>query len=348
MHLYRLNQPGSPPPLASAGRYVPHPAPAPLLELPPQTAPSVVTIGSFDGVHLGHQALIRKVVQAARQQGMQSVLLTFDPHPQAVLSPNPPALLTSLAQRLALFDGLGLDLVGMIPFSKEMAGWPPETFLQAYLFDRFEVGALWVGYDFAFGKGRAGNPQMLRGVAQQKGFGVEVVEAVKSQDGEIISSTRIRQLLAQAQFDQARALLGHSYSIERRVVTGAGKGRQLGFPTLNLNPEGVLPLPYGVFAFWARVIAAPLGESQKGFPGEWVPAVGNYGLRPTVTQDMTPVLEVHLLEGHPDWYDHVVEVVPMRQMRGEKRFESLEALKTQVHRDMDEARRWLLEAPTPG
>ncbi|MDH4225431.1 MAG: bifunctional riboflavin kinase/FAD synthetase [Deltaproteobacteria bacterium] len=302
----------------------------------PQRSPqngSVVTIGSFDGVHLGHQALIRHVVSQAQRRLFSSDLVTFDPHPQTVLRGHRMPVLTCLEARLRLFRGLGLDRVALIPFTRDLAAMAPEAFVREYLLTRFHVRKVVIGYDFAFGHSRQGSAAIMAGMGRQYGFEVEVFPQVKLGDSEI-SSTRIRQALAGADFDAAQAMLGRPFSVLAPVVRGDGRGRELGVPTLNQVPLEPLALATGVYA------------GRGILDGKSYPAVLNYGVRPTVG-GRHRVLETHLFGFEGDGVGRWAEITPLLKLREEQKFPSLEALKAQILTDMERAMEWLNNRPSP-
>jgi riboflavin kinase/FMN adenylyltransferase len=293
----------------------------------PAALHAVVTIGNFDGVHVGHQALIQRVVEEARVLHAAGVLLTFQPHPQTVLRNTPVAVIGSLPLRLRLFERLGLDMACIIPFSAEFAAKTAREFVDEYLFNQFRVKKLIIGYDFGFGRNREGSAEMLLQVSRQHGFMFEVFPAV-ALDGQTVSSRLIREILGRCDFAQAARLLGRPYSILEPVATGQQRGRTLGFPTANQVPGDPLPIPFGVYAVQAQV-----GEARFG-------GVANYGIRPTVGAP-GPVLETHLFDFAGDLYGQLLEVIPQRKLRDERKFPSLAALKTQIAQDLAEARRVL-------
>ena len=288
---------------------------------------AVLTIGNFDGVHLGHQALIRQVVREAREMDAKSALLTFQPHPQSVLRPDPPPMITTLPLRLRLFEQLGLDSAYVIPFTRELASKPPETFVREYLLAYFQVKKLVIGFDFQFGRDRMGSAEVLERLSRENGFALEVFPEV-SLGADKVSSSRIRAVLAEAEFVLAGQLLGRPFSVLETVVEGERRGRRLGFPTLNQVPGERLPLPFGVYA--SRTVAR--GRTYDG--------VSNYGLRPTVGA-ARPTLETYLFEDVEHLYGELVEVFPLRLLRAERRFPSLEALKEQIALDRDQAQAYL-------
>ena len=295
---------------------------------PADRPPAVVTVGNFDGVHLGHQALIRRVVADAHAMDAAGALITFSPHPQSVLRAHQVPILTSLRLRLRLFEELGLDQACVVAFTREFAQIEPERFVRDFLMRPFQLRKLIVGYDFAFGRNREGTAEFLMQTAHEHGFGFEVFPAVTLGDG-TVSSTRIRGYLQAGEFGHAARLLGRRYSILEPVVEGRRQGRLLGFPTLNQAPEEILPIPFGVYAVQARVAEATFG------------GVSNYGLRPTLAGATPPVFETYLFDFSGDLYGELVEVFPLKWLREEHRFASLDALKAQIARDCDAARAFL-------
>jgi riboflavin kinase/FMN adenylyltransferase len=288
---------------------------------------AVVTIGNFDGVHLGHQALIRQVVREARETRVRSALLTFHPHPQSVLRADPPPIITTVPLRLRLFEALGLDAAYFIPFTRELARKSPEEFVREYLLSYFQVRKLIIGFDFHFGRGREGSAELLQRLSTEHGFAFEVYPEI-SLGGEKVSSSRIREALGEADFATAGRFLGRPYSVLETVVQGEQRGRQLGFPTLNQVPEEPLPLPFGVYA--ARIVVR--GRSHDG--------VCNYGVRPTVGGQQ-PTLESYLFDFDGQVYGERAEVFPLRLLRAERKFPSLDALKEQIAADREAARAYL-------
>lgn len=290
-------------------------------------AHSVMTIGNFDGVHLGHQALIGQVVEEARGIEAMSVLMTFEPHPQTVLRERTITTLTSLPQRLSQFERLGLDTVCLVPFTLELAKKSAEDFVEEYLIGQFQVRRLIVGYDFAFGHNREGTSRVMEGLSERMGFSFSVFPPFTLGD-EIVSSTAIRAALEGGDFALAQRLMGRSYSVTGQVERGRGRGRGLGFPTVNIRPGGPLPFSQGVFA--VRVIVG-----ERLYAG-----VANYGLRPTMGAG-GPLLESHLFDFDEELYGESIEVIPLKRLREEKKFSSPEELKGQIARDCSRAREFL-------
>jgi riboflavin kinase / FMN adenylyltransferase len=294
----------------------------------PEPHEAVLTIGNFDGVHLGHQALIRQVVREAHALGVRSALMTFHPHPQSVLRDDPPPMITTVPLRLRLFEQMGLDAAYFVPFTREFARKSAEAFVRETLLAHFRVRKLLIGFDFHFGRNREGSAEVLRRLSVQHGFDFEVFPEVVLA-GEKVSSSRIREVLGEADFAAAERLLGRPYSVLEKVLQGEQRGRRLGFPTLNQVPEERLPLPFGVYA--SRVEVA--GQRYEG--------VSNYGVRPTVDGDGRPVLETFLFAFEGQLYGELAEVFPLRRLRPERKFPSLDALKRQIAADRDAARAYL-------
>ena len=285
---------------------------------------SVLTIGNFDGVHLGHQALIRRTVEAARAANAEAVVVTFDPHPQRVLRAQPMTLLSSLPQRLRLFEQLGAAAVCVVPFTAKLAELSAEQFLESLLLNNFNVRGLVIGYDFAFGHNREGTAEVLKALSARHGFALELVPAVLL-DGEIVSSTRIRAALSAADFPAAERLLGRPWSVLAPVERGERLGHKLGFPTITQPAREPLPIPFAIYASWALVAGCRYA------------AASSFGIRPTLGYT-EPVLESHLLDFLGDLYGQMVEVIPVRRLREERNFPSLDALQAQIAEDCREAR----------
>ncbi|HKK32783.1 MAG TPA: bifunctional riboflavin kinase/FAD synthetase [Desulfomicrobiaceae bacterium] len=283
---------------------------------------SCVTIGNFDGVHKGHQALLSRVRESAEELGLPSVVMTFDPHPLRIFSKakNPP-FITLLDQKLELMEAMGVDYVFCVEFTRELAALDPGEFVRTYLVRALNVRQLVIGYDYAFGKGRQGGYELLRELGRQHGFTVEQLAPVIVGD-DIVSSTRIREMVEAGNVWEARPLLGRFYRVAGQVVRGLNRGgRLLGFPTANLQLiDELFPKP-GVYAVWA--------ELETGI----FPAVANIGFNPTFGNEVLSV-EVHLLEYAGDLYDKPLRVHFVQRLRSEKKFSGLEELKEQISRDI--------------
>ncbi|MEJ2212166.1 MAG: bifunctional riboflavin kinase/FAD synthetase [Anaerolineae bacterium] len=289
---------------------------------------TILTIGAFDGVHRGHQALISPVVTRARAFGRLSGVITFHPHPAVVLAPDrAPRYLTTPGEKVALLERLGVDLVVLLTFDRRMASTPARDFVETVSW-RLRMQELWVGADFALGRRREGDVDYLRRLGRELGYDVNVVEPLLL-DGEVVSSSRIRRLLLEGEVEEATRLLGRYPSLSGEVVEGARRGHTLGFPTANLEirPERAVPAN-GVYAVYAL-----LGRERH-------PAVANVGVRPTFDNGQRTV-ETYILDFEGDLYgcDLVVEFVA--RLRRERRFESVEDLVEQIGKDTEMARSML-------
>jgi riboflavin kinase/FMN adenylyltransferase len=288
----------------------------------------VVTVGTFDGVHRGHQDVVARLVACARERGRPSLLVTFEPHPLEVINPEAaPLLLTTRDEKVALLGTTGLDLLAVLPFTKELAQYPATRFVEDILLARFAMSELLIGHDHGFGRGREGDITLLRALGREHGFQVDIVSPVVTETGEPVSSTVIRRAVAAGELEQARALLGRSYSVRGRVVSGDARGRLLGYPTINVDPAAprkLLP-PDGVYA--VQVVG-----SRGRFGG-----MMNLGGRPTFG-DESRRLEAHLFETHDDFYGDLVDVAFVGRLRDTMQFAGPDALVAQLRRDADAAR----------
>jgi riboflavin kinase/FMN adenylyltransferase len=287
--------------------------------------PVVATIGAFDGIHRGHHLLLGQVVDRARALGLTSLCVTFDPHPDLVLYPDRHlTYLTDRAEKERVLRQLGLDDVMIVEFTHELSMLNPEEFL-GLIEDKHPLAELWVGSDFALGRGRAGTIAALAELGRVQEFALHVVPPRRS-DREVISSTFIRSLLTQGNVRHANRLLGRRYRISGVVETGAQRGRQLGFPTANIKPDPRRALPAdGVYA-----AVVPLDGVEHR-------AVANLGSRPTFKEGER-LLEVHLLDTQADLYDKPLDVDFVDRLRDTRRFDSIDALREQIARDADAAR----------
>jgi len=298
---------------------------------------SIVTIGVFDGVHIGHQAVIKKVVQRARAIGAASVTITFDPHPMTVLSPGHfvPSLI-SLKHRIRLIKDLGIDKVQVINFDKRIAKISPEKFIKDIVAGRSNAKEIFVGEDFCFGKGAGADIKALELIGGEAGLKVHTVKAVK-RAGRVVSSSEIRRLIIVGRIKDASDLLGRPFSILGTVVSGAKLARILGYPTANINPHHEAMPPGGVYAVKVRF-------GKRLFKG-----VMNIGVRPTFYdhgRDAEPSIEVHIFGFHGDIYGKDLEIVFVKRIRAEKKFNTIDSLIEQVRRDEKTAKR-LLSLPSP-
>lgn len=292
--------------------------------------PVHLAIGVFDGVHLGHQEVIRHAQRAAEKSGGVAIVATFDPHPMRVLRPTEsPRLLTSTRHKEIILSRLGIQNLLEIPFTPEFSQLTAQQFIGRLAQHSHPLASISVGADWGFGKGRTGNVATLKELGQQLCFEVHGVPRV-CLDGEPISSTRIRSAVEAGDFPQANHLLGRDYAVLGNVVAGRKLGRKIGFPTANLSTQAEQLPPVGVYA-----VTASLGA-------EFLPAVANLGYRPTISQDHPErILEVHLLDFDQDIYGREVEVKFVQRLRDEMRLPDLEALKAQIAKDCLNARRAL-------
>jgi riboflavin kinase/FMN adenylyltransferase len=291
---------------------------------------SVVSIGNFDGVHLGHQSLVAEVVRLGRASGRLAVVATFEPHPAAVLRPGqaPPQLM-SLEQKAEVLEGLGIEWLAVLRFDSELARLAPEEFALRFLRHALRAQSVVVGAGFRFGRDRGGDVSMLRGL------GLEVLEREHGRlGGAAVSSTRVRQALARGAVDEAAALLGRPFVNDGLVVEGDRRGRELGFPTANLVPENEAVPGAGVYACWCRV-------GRPGGFGARQAAVVHVGQRPTFDASELRI-EAHLLDFRGDLYGGRLRVEYVARLRGVRRFEDVDALVAQVTQDVRDARQLLV------
>lgn len=295
--------------------------------LPDQWRGGAAALGNFDGLHLGHQAVLRSARDLALAQGGPWLLLTFDPHPAAFFKPPAaPFLLTTLDQRARLAARLGVAGAVVIPFDADLAALTPEAFARDILAGRLGLRAVATGEDFTFGKGRSGNAATLATLGAALGFATASVAPVATPDGRIISSTRVRGHLTAGEPEQAARLLGRPWSIRGLVQPGEQRGRKLGFPTLNVALGDYLRPRYGVYA-----IRAQLADGRE------LDGVANVGVRPTFDPPVE-LLEAHLFDFAEDIYGQMVDVALIAFLRPERRFAALDALVAQIDRDRSDAR----------
>jgi riboflavin kinase/FMN adenylyltransferase len=289
-------------------------------------ASSIVTIGVYDGVHLGHQRTLGQVVREARAEGLTSVVATFDRHPAEVVRPeHAPLLLCDLEQRLELLGGLGVDVVAVIPFDSERAQESAEDFVSELLVGQLGAARVVVGEDFRFGRSRHGDVDLLREAGGRLGFTVEGVTLGEAQ-GDPISSTRIRSLVAEGEVESAATMLGRLHQVRGPVLHGDGRGGpELGCPTANVHVPDAMALPaVGIYA----------GFYEDDEVGRW-PAAISIGRRPTFYASADPLVEVHAIGFDGDLYGHSARVSFLSHLRPEERFDSIEALIAQMQRDID-------------
>ncbi len=290
--------------------------------------PVVLTLGVFDGLHLGHQLIISRVVERARALRAVPTVLTFDPHPRAVLHPeSAPPLLQTFDQKVEAFGVLGVEQTIVVRFTREFAEVRAEEFLRDVVYERLHAREVYLGRGFAFGRGREGDINLLRRVSGELGFFADEVPEVRLR-GQRISSSRIRELLAAGRVNLARRMLGRPYGVEGRVVRGHERGRTIGFPTANLRPANRVIPRRGVY------VTATLID------GSWRRSVTNVGVRPTFKDESEPSVETYVMDWGGDLYGDVVRVRFLHRLRDERRFSGVEELKEQINRDAARARKY--------
>ena len=297
-----------------------------LESFPPDGGPSAVALGVFDGIHLGHRAILGTAVAQARRHGLASLACTFEPHPIDVLQPGrAPLPLTTLAERLELIAETGIDTTVVITFTPAVAAVEPEAFVRDVLVGTLRARHVVVGFNHRFGRGARGDARLLEALGAELGFHAHVVPPT-TVDGVPVSSSQIRAALQAGDLPRAAKLLGRPYAVPGEVVRGVGRGRTLGFPTANVNTGRPLPLPAGVYACHAF-----LGSTRYR-------AVINVGVRPTFGETQLAV-EAHLLDFSGDLYGSQIKLQFLRRLRDEMRFPDVEALRTQIAEDVEAARR---------
>jgi riboflavin kinase/FMN adenylyltransferase len=283
--------------------------------------PTVLTLGVFDGLHLGHQRIMQMVVERARAARAVPTAITFDPHPRAVLYPeSAPPLLQTLDQRLANFEVLGIEQAIVIRFNRDFAAQDAEEFLRNVVHERLQAKEVYLGKGFAFGKNRSGNIDLLRRMSAELGFFADEVPEIRLR-GARISSSKIRALLAVGKINLTRRMLGRPYGIEGQIIHGAERGRTIGFPTANLKPRNRVVPKFGVYA-----TATLIG-------GEWRRSITNVGVRPTFENEVEPSIETYVFDFDGDLYGNVLRVRFLHRIRDEKKFGGIEELKMQIQKD---------------
>jgi riboflavin kinase/FMN adenylyltransferase len=286
----------------------------------------VIALGNFDGLHRGHLKIIERVKRGAAEHGGTPMAMTFDPHPPRVVRPDkaPPLLMTK-AQRLEALHRAGVQCVAVVRFTKELSQWDADTFVRKVLVDWLRVSEVWVGANFLFGHDRTGTFSVLRGLGQSYGFRADKIDPVRYKDF-VVSSTRIRRLVAEARMDEAAALLGRAYYVDGTIVEGKRRGRELGFPTANLASQNELMPPNGVYATIMTIDGVVHG------------GVTNIGMRPTFGETI-PTVETHVLDYSGNLYGQTVRLAFVQRLRDERRFEDVDALRAQIDADKQRAER---------
>ncbi len=286
----------------------------------------VIALGNFDGLHRGHLKIIERVKRGAAEHGGTPMAMTFDPHPPRIVRPDkaPPLLMTK-DQRLEALHRAGVHCVAVVRFTKELSQWDADTFVRKVLVDWLRVSEVWVGANFLFGHERTGTFSVLRGLGQSYGFRADKIDPVRYKDF-VVSSTRIRRLVGEARMDEAAALLGRPYYVDGVVVEGKRRGRELGFPTANLETQNELVPPNGVYATIMTIDGVVHG------------GVTNIGMRPTFGETV-PTIETHVLDYSGNLYGHTVRLAFVQRLRDERRFEDVDALRAQIDADKRRAER---------
>lgn len=296
--------------------------------------PTVLTLGVFDGLHLGHQLIMRTVVERARATGAVPTVITFDPHPRAVLHPeSAPPLLQTFDQKIEAFGVLGIEQTIVVRFTPEFANIRAADFLRETVKARLHAQEVYLGKGFAFGHGREGNIELLQRLAAESNFVAGEVPEVSFR-GRRVSSSKIRELLAKGHVNLARRMLGRPYGVEGQVAGGAERGRQLGFPTANLHPQNRVIPKNGVYVTGTLI------------DGQWRRSVTNVGLRPTFGDALEPSVETFVMNWSGDLYGDVVRVRFLYRLRDERKFGSIDELKTQIARDVSRANDYFERAGT--
>lgn len=290
--------------------------------------PTVLTLGVFDGLHVGHQLIMRTVVDRARDTGAVPTVITFDPHPRAVLHPeSAPPLLQTLDQKVEGFGVLGIEQTIVVRFDEAFSQIRAGDFLRDVVKDRLHAKEVYLGCGFAFGHDREGNIELLRRVSQELGFLADEVPEVRFRNRRV-SSSKVRQLLAEGKVNLARRLLGRPYGVEGLVERGAERGRTIGFPTANLHPKNRVIPRNGVYVTGTLI------------DGQWRRSVTNVGVRPTFGAATKPSVETFVIDWAGDLYGDVVRVRFLYRLRDEKKFGSIDELRTQIEYDVNRAQHY--------
>ena len=283
--------------------------------------PTVLTLGVFDGLHLGHQRIMHKVVERSKAVGASATAITFDPHPRSVLHPeSAPPLLQTLDQRLANFEVLGIEQAIVIRFDREFASQSAEVFLHDIIHDRLHAREVYLGKGFAFGRARGGNIDLLRRMSSELGFTADEVDEVTVR-GQRISSSKIRELLAAGSTNLARRMLGRPYGVEGVIVRGDRRGHAIGFPTANLHPHNRVIPKFGVYATATLI------------DGVWRRSITNIGVRPTFGSESEPSIESYIFDFDRELYGDVLRVRFLHRIRDERKFNGVDELKAQIEKD---------------
>lgn len=288
---------------------------------------SSLTVGNYDGLHLGHQAIIRDVVAKGKEKGIPSILVTFDPHPMTVLQPQRGVLrIDSVDEKISQLESLGLDYLVVEPFSRELSQLEPEAFFNKLLVKKLGVKFLFVGYDFSFGKNRSGTLDVLSSICKRGNVELKIIDAFKV-EGQVVSSSLIRQLIQNGDVKDVAKFLGRPFSLRGLVKKGEGRGKKIGVPTANLETQSELWPAIGVYV------------TEVDWQGKTLRSVTNVGRNPTFVQDGKAIhIETHILDFDKDIYGENLTVRFKKLIRGEKKFSSVQELVSQIKSDIETAR----------
>jgi riboflavin kinase/FMN adenylyltransferase len=296
--------------------------------LPETLKGGVVAIGNFDGVHRGHRSVLERALTLAESRKVPALVLTFEPHPRTVFQPERPvSRLTPAPLKARLLEAIGFHCVIEYPFDREFSNRSAEEFVQSVLVDWLQAQAVVTGFDFHFGKGREGGPAYLMAAGERHGFTVALVDAFRDENADVISSSRIRSLLAEGDVVTAAGLLGYRYTVEAQIIGGEKLGRTLGYPTANMALPPETELKPGIYAVRLRTADGTIRDG-----------VASYGRRPTVTENGAPLLETYVFDFSGDLYGQTCSVSFFGHLRDELKFDGLDPLVEQMKRDEEEAR----------
>ncbi|MEZ2129423.1 MULTISPECIES: bifunctional riboflavin kinase/FAD synthetase [unclassified Sinorhizobium] len=296
--------------------------------LPETLKGGVIAIGNFDGVHRGHQSVLNRALEIAKDRGIPALVLTFEPHPRTVFRPDQPVFrLTPAPLKARILEAMGFNAVIEYPFDREFSQRSADEFVHSILIDWLGASEVVTGFDFHFGRGREGGPAFLMDAGHRYGFGVTLIDAFRDENTDVISSSHIRTLLADGEVAEAAGLLGYRYTIEAEVIGGEKLGRTLGFPTANMRLPPEAELKSGIYAVRFRLADGSLYDG-----------VASYGRRPTVMENGAPLLETYVFDFDGDLYGQICAVSLFGYLRPELKFDGLEALVEQIRRDEEEAR----------
>lgn len=299
---------------------------------------SILSIGNFDGVHLGHQAVLEHVVRRAEARSVPSCVMTFDPHPVKLLRPaQAPQLVTTLEQRLELIAGTGIQHALLVPFTHRLARMEAADFVRQVLVDRLQVREVYIGNNFRFGADRRGDVDLLVAMGRELGFDAGAAP-VLSRGGDVVSSTRVRRAIGDGRMEEVAETLGRIHFVDGAVLEGKRLGRRLGFPTLNLSVDNELIPANGVY-----VTAVYIPSFRRTFA-----SVTNIGVRPTIYEGSVVTVESHLLDFTADVYGEAVRLFLLRRLREERQFDSTVQLMAQIRRDVEATRLWFQSRPVEG